>query len=137
MIEKLLERHRDALILLARILLMALFVISGFGKLIDFTGTVHYMEYVHAPMPSVAAAIAVAMEFLVGIALLVGLLVRPLALVLMVFVAGTALIGHHFWAMEGADRALAMTQFLKNMSIMGGLLLLAITGAGRYSLTKS
>ena len=137
MIEKLLERHRDALILLARILLMALFVISGFAKLTDFAGTVHYMEYVHAPMPSVAASVAIAMEFLVGIAVLVGFRVRLLALVLMVFVAGTALIGHPFWSMEGAERALNQTQFLKNLAIMGGLLVLAITGAGRYSLTKS
>jgi putative oxidoreductase len=137
MIDKLIERNRDALILLARVLLMALFVISGWGKLTDFAGTVHYMEYVHAPMPSVAAGIAVAMEFLVGIALLAGFRVRPLSLALMVFVAGTALIGHPFWGMDGADRALGMTQFLKNMSIMGGLLLLAITGAGRFALTKS
>lgn len=137
MIEKLLERHRDALILLARVLLMALFVISGFGKLTDFSGTVSYMEYVKAPMPSVAATIAIAMEFFVGIALLAGFRVRTLALVLMIFVAGTSLIGHPFWSMQAAERALNMTHFLKNLSIMGGLLLLAITGAGRYSLTKS
>lgn len=137
MIDRLIERHRDALILLARILLTVLFVISGFGKLTDYTGTVSYMTYVGAPMPSVAAGVAVAMELLVGLALLVGFRVRPLALVLMVFVAGTAFIGHPFWAMEAAERALNQTQFLKNLSIMGGLLLLAITGAGRYALSRS
>lgn len=137
MIDRMIERYRDALILLARILLTALFVISGVGKLIDFTGTVSYMTYVGAPMPSVAAAVAVAMELLVGLALLVGFRVRPLALVLLVFVAGTALIGHPFWSMEAAERAMNQTQFLKNLSIMGGLLLLAIVGSGRYSLTRS
>lgn len=137
MIEKLIERHRDALILLARILLTALFVISGFGKLTDFKGTVSYMEYVHAPMPAAAAAVAIAMEFLVGIALLLGLRVRVLALAMIVFVAGAAIIGHPFWSLEASERAMALTQFLKNLSIMGGLLLLAITGPGRFSLTKS
>ena len=137
MIEKLIERHRDALILLARILLTALFVISGFAKLTDFKGTVSYMEYVHAPMPEVAATIAIAMEFLVGLALLLGVCVRWLALAMIVFVAGAAIIGHPFWALEASERAMAQTQFLKNLSIIGGLLLLAITGSGRFSLTKS
>lgn len=137
MIDRVIEQYRDAFILLARILLTALFVVSGFGKLIDYTGTVSYMTYVGAPMPSVAAAVAIAMELLVGLALLVGFRVRPLALVLMVFVAGTAFIGHPFWSMEAAERALNQTQFLKNLSIMGGLLLLAIVGSGRYSLSRS
>lgn len=137
MIEKLLDRHRDVLILLARILLMALFIISGWSKLTDFSGTVAYMEYLHTPMPSAAAAVAVAMEVGVGVALLAGVCVRPLSLALMVFVAGAAVIGHPFWTMVGAERALNMTHFLKDMSIMGGLLLLAITGAGRFALTKS
>jgi len=72
MIDKLLDRHRDVVILLARVLLMALFVISGWSKLTDFAGTVAYMEYLKTPMPSVAAGIAVAMEVGVGIALLAG-----------------------------------------------------------------
>ncbi|HEY6942713.1 DoxX family protein [Dokdonella sp.] len=136
MIDRLIERNRDALILAARVLLMALFVVSGFGKLIDFDGTVHYMEYVHAPMPAAAAVVATIMEFAVGAAVLFGFQVRVLALVLFVFVAGTALIGHPFWTMAAAERALNQVHFLKNMAIMGGLLLLAITGPGRYALTK-
>ena len=62
MIDRLIERYRDALILLARILLMALFIISGFGKLIDFDGTVHYMEYVHAPMPAVSLSVPLSVD---------------------------------------------------------------------------
>lgn len=137
MIDRLIERHRDALILLARILLAALFVISGFGKLTDYTGTVSYMSYVGAPMPSVAAAVAIAVEVLIGLAFLVGFCVRPLALLLALYVAMAAFIGHPFWSMEAAERALNQIQFLKNLSIMGGLLLLAIVGSGRYSPTKS
>jgi putative oxidoreductase len=137
MIQRLLEQYRDALILLARILLMALFVISGWSKLTGFAETVSYMQYLHTPMPSVAAGVAIVMEFGVGILLLLGFCVRPLSLALMVFVAGAAFIGHPFWSMVGAERALNMTHFLKDMSIMGGLLLLAITGPGRFSLSKS
>jgi putative oxidoreductase len=137
MIQRLLEQYRDALILLARILLMALFIISGWRKMTGFAETVYYMKYIHTPIPSVAAGVAIVMEFGVGILLLLGFCVRPLSLALMVFVAGAAFIGHPFWSMVGAERALNMTHFLKDMSIMGGLLLLAITGPGRFSLSKS
>lgn len=137
MIDRLIERHRDLLILLARILLTALFVVSGFGKLADYTGTVSYMNYVGAPMPALAAGVAIAVEVLVGLALLLGFRVRPLALVLMLYVAGATLVGHPFWSMQAAERALNEIHFLKNLSIMGGLLLLAIVGPGRYSVGKS
>ena len=50
------------------------------------------------------------------------------------FVLGTALIGHHFWTMVDPERAANMTQYFKNLSIMGGLLLLGITGPGKYSI---
>lgn len=137
MIERLIERNRDVLILIARVLMMSLFVVSGFGKLTDFAGTVNYMQYVNAPLPQVAAVVAIVMELLVGLALLVGFRVRPLALLLLAFVAGTSLIGHPFWTMTGDARDLNQVQFLKNLAIMGGLLLLAITGGGRHAVTKS
>ena len=137
MIDRLIERHRDVLILVARVLMMSLFVISGFGKIADFGGTVDYMQYVNAPLPQVAAVVAIVMELFVGLALLVGFRVRVLALALLVFVAGTSLIGHPFWTMTGDSRDLNQVQFLKNLAIMGGLLLLSISGPGRYSVTKS
>ncbi|CAJ0774941.1 Inner membrane protein YphA [Ralstonia condita] len=131
------ERWRDELILLGRVLMMLLFLISGWGKLTGFQGTVGYMGTVGAPMPMVAAAIAVVMEFGVGIALLIGFWTRPLALLMALFVLGTALIAHTFWNVEGAMQTANMVQFYKNLSIMGGLLLLAVTGPGRYALQKS
>ena len=137
MLDRWVEKHRDALILIARILMTMLFVISGYGKLTDFAGTVNYMQYVHAPLPQVAAVVAIVMELLVGLALLLGVRVRWLALAMLVFVAGTSLIGHPFWTMTGDSRDLNQVQFLKNLAIMGGLLLLSTTGPGRYSATKS
>lgn len=80
-----------------------------------------------------AAAIAVLMEFVVAILLIVGFYTRPLAALFALFVLGTALIGHPFWNMVDPERSANMTQFLKNMAIMGGLLLLAVSGPGRFS----
>lgn len=137
MLDRWAERNRDGLILLARLALMLLFMLSGWAKLHDFQGTVGYMASLQAPLPQVAAAIAVAMEFVVAIALMLGIAVRPLALLFVAFVLGTALLGHAFWGIQGAERAANLTQFLKNVSIAGGLLLLVVTGAGRYAVCRS
>lgn len=131
------QRWRDELILLARILMMVLFVMSGWGKLTGFQGTVGYMASTGAPMPMVAAAVAVVMEFGVGIALLIGLWTRPLALLMALFVLGTSFIAHSYWDMQGAMEAANKIQFYKNLSIMGGLFLLAAAGPGRYAVQKS
>ena len=136
MFDALIDRHRDALVLVARLLLTILFVTSGWSKLTDFQGTVGYLASLHAPLPLVAAAVAVVMEFFVSLALIAGVCVRPLALLMALFVVGTALIGHPFWSMEGAERAMNMTQFYKNLSIAGGLLLLVVTGAGRFAVAR-
>jgi len=126
--------QRDAIILVARVLLMILFVISGWAKLTGFDGTVSYMTSLGAPAPMLAAAVAVIMEFFVAIILILGFYTRPLALLFALFVLGTALIGHPFWNMVDPERAANMTQFLKNLSIVGGLLMLAVSGPGRFSL---
>jgi len=132
----LLDGQRDFILLLARILLMILFVLSGWSKLTGFEGTVGYMTSLGAPAPMLSAAIAVIMELLVGILLILGFYTRPLALLFALFVLGTALIGHPFWNMVEPERSANMTQFLKNLSIIGGLLLLAVSGAGRFSLDR-
>lgn len=66
------KQQRDMLILLARILLMLLFVILGWEKLTGFNGTVGYVASLGLPMPTIGAAISVIMEFFVGIALVIG-----------------------------------------------------------------
>ena len=132
----LLDGQRDVILLLARILLMILFVLSGWSKLSGFEGTVGYMTSLRAPAPMLAAAVAVIMELLVGILLILGFYTRPLALLFALWVLGTALLGHPFWNMVEPERSANMTQFLKNLAIVGGLLLLALTGAGRFSLDR-
>jgi putative oxidoreductase len=76
------------------------------------------------------------MELVVSIALLVGFFTRPLSLLFALFVAGTAVIGHHYWTMADPERSANVIQFYKNMSILGGFLLLSVTGAGKYSLDR-
>ncbi|MGH8157414.1 MAG: DoxX family protein [Rhodanobacter sp.] len=130
------EHRKDELILLARILLMALFVIFGWSKLTGFAGTVGYMASEGVPLPTVSAIIAVVMEFFVGVAIVIGFYTRPLALLLALYTLATAVIGHHYWTMLDGERAANMINFYKNISITGGLLLLCITGPGKYSIDR-
>ncbi|WP_430387891.1 DoxX family protein [Dyella sp. 20L07] len=130
----LLAGSKDGLTLLARVLLMILFVVFGWSKLMGFTGTVAYMTAAGVPLPTVSAAVAVIMEFFIGVAIVLGFYTRPLALLLALYTLAAALIGHPFWNMVDPDRANAMINFYKNVSIAGGLLLLCINGPGRYSL---
>ena len=81
-----------------------------------------------------AAAVAVTMELGAGTLILMGLWTRSLSFLVCVYTIATGLIGHHYWNLAGADHAPNMIHFYKNVSISGGFLLLALTGAGRYSL---
>jgi putative oxidoreductase len=130
------ENRKNEVILAARILMMILFVMFGWAKLTGFSGTVAYMTSSGAPVPALSAIIAVVMELVVGLALVVGFYTRPLALLLALYTLGTAIIGHHFWNMTGAEQYANMINFYKNISIIGGLLLLVVTGPGKYSFDK-
>jgi putative oxidoreductase len=121
-------------ILAARLLLATLFLIFGWRKLKDFSGTVDQMAQLGVPTPVLAAGAATFMELPVAFAVGVGALTRPSAFLFFLYTLGTALIGHRFWKMTGADRIDSMDSFYKNLSIMGGFLLLYVTGPGKYSI---
>src|SRR5580698_429430 len=124
----------DGIILAARLLLSALFLIFGWRKLKDYSGTVRQIVQLGGPMPVLAAAVAIFMELPVALAVAVGAFARLAALLMFLYTLGTALIGHRYWTMKGADQVDNMDGFYKNLNIMGGFLLLYITGAGKYSL---
>jgi len=128
------EKIRDEVLLVARILLAALFFRFGLSKLLDYSGTVAFMSHDGVPVPSLAAVIAIVMEFFGSIAIILGVFTRPLAILLALYTLATAFIGHHFWTMTGAASMGAMINFYKNLGIMGGFLLLYVQGAGRYSI---
>lgn len=128
------DKIRDEMLLFSRVLLALLFFIFGWAKLTDFSGTVQYMIHVGAPMPVLATIIAIVMEFFVSIAIILGFFTRPLAVLLAIYTLGTALIAHHYWTMSGMAAFENKINFYKNISIIGGLLILYLAGAGKYSL---
>jgi putative oxidoreductase len=127
------ERIRDEAILIARILLAVLFLVFGWNKITDYSGAVAYMTQSGAPLPPVAALAAVVIEFFGAIALILGVWTRPLAMLFAFYTLATGLIGHRYWTMTGYAHFMNMTNFYKNVSLMGGFFLLYVTGPGKYS----
>jgi putative oxidoreductase len=123
----------NEVILAARLFLVALFLIFGWRKLMDYSGTVSRMVQDGAPLPVLAAAVAIFMELPVAFAVAVGAFTRPSAVLLALYTLGSALIAHRYWTVTGASKVDSMESFYKNLSIVGGFLLLCITGAGKYS----
>jgi len=128
------HKGNDEVLLAARILIALLFLIFGWEKLTGFSGTVQYMTHVGAPIPVLATLVAIVMEFFVGIAIAIGAYTRALAPLLALYTLGTAFIAHHYWTMTGMAHFENEINFYKNVSIIGGLLVLYVTGAGRYSI---
>ena len=124
----------DEVILAARLLLATLFLIFGWRKLRDFSGTVSQMVQLGVPTPVLAAVVATFMELPVAFAVAVGAFTRLSALLMFLYTLGTALIGHRYWTITGTDYVDTMDSFYKNLSIMGGFLLLYVIGPGKYSI---
>jgi putative oxidoreductase len=124
----------DEVILAARLLLATLFLIFGWRKLRDYSGTVSQMVQEGFATPILATTVSMFMELPVAFAVAVGAFTRPSAVLMALYTLGTALVGHHYWTVKGADYVDSMEGFYKDLSIMGGFLLLSITGAGKYSI---
>jgi putative oxidoreductase len=109
----------DEIILAARLLLATLFLIFGWRKLRDFSGTVSQMVQLGVPTPVLAAAVATFMELPVAFAVAVGAFTRPSALLTFLYTLGTALIGHRYWTKTGAIKLTAWTAFTKISALWG------------------
>ena len=127
---------QDTLALIGRVLLAALFVPAGFGKLMGFAGTVGYISSVGAPLPQVAAVIAIVVELGLGLLLLVGFKTRVSAIVLAIFTVAAAVMFHNYWGMPADKAFVNQLMFFKNIAVTGGLLAFVAFGAGRFSIDK-
>lgn len=120
--------------LVARLLFVALFLPAGVSKLTGFEGTVGYFNSLGIPAASLAVIATIAIEILGSIALLIGFKTRVAAAVLAIFTLLASIAGHAYWAVPAEQVFVQKLMFFKNLAVVGGLLLLAIQGAGRLSI---
>jgi putative oxidoreductase len=120
--------------LCGRILMSAVFIMGGIGKITGFSFEESMVAAKHLPMPAVALGVALVIELVGGLAILTGLFTRWTASIVFLYMIPTTLLFHNFWAVQGADRIDTIIHFEKNLAIMGGLLLLAAFGPGALSI---
>jgi putative oxidoreductase len=139
----------NAAYMLGRILLSLVFVVAGIQKLMDIRPIADMVAATKIPIPEeivpylggipkyqFLAYLIAAIELICGLMVLIGLKARWGALVLIVFTAATIILVHHFWDMSGEAFNSNLIEALKNLSIMGGLLLVVAVGAGPSSMDR-
>lgn len=122
---------QDLLMLLARVLIGLIFVLSGWGKLTNISGFVATMP--QRGLPDFLGYIAPFVEFFGGLLLIIGLATRYVSLVMLLFIVIASFSTHRYWASEPAQVTNQFAHFWKNVTMMGGMVLLFVTGAGRYA----
>jgi len=123
--------------LVGRILISVIFLLSGIMKLANFSGSVAFAASKGLPLANVMLAGALAVEILGALCLIAGFQTRIAALIMFLYLIPTTLIFQNFWVMQGAMRGDMQIHFLKNLAIMGGLLMVAAYGPGRLSVDAS
>jgi len=124
--------------LIGRVLLVFMFVYSGFNKISGFEGTEAAIASKNVPLPAIATTIAIIVECIGGAMIAFGWKARWAALAVAVFTLVATILFHNFWAMT--DVAAVKTDqlmFIKNIGVIGGLLLIFAFGPGRYSIERS
>jgi len=114
-----------------RVLIAAIFVISGLSKLLAPAGTLAYIASAGLPFPELALAAAIAIELIGGVALAIGYRPRIVALVLAGFSIVTGLIFHS--TLSDPNQ---FNHFFKNIAMAGGLIQVFAFGAGAISLDR-
>lgn len=123
------------LALSGRILLALIFLMSGVGnKIPNFSGVTQYMASEGVPAPQLLLAGAIAFLVVGSASLILGFQARIGATLLLVFLVLATYYFHDFWTMEGEVVQQQTIQFLKNLGLMGAMLLVIVNGPGPWSL---
>ncbi len=120
--------------LIGRILISIVFLLSGAVKLMSWSMVASMMASKGFPIATAMLAGAVIVEVLGGLCLLLGFKARIAAFILFLYLIPATLVFHNFWAMQGEMRMDNQGHFLKNVAIMGGLLMVAAYGPGKLSI---
>ncbi len=121
----------NLLILVARIFIGSLFIWAGATKVVHWKGSAEYMHLKKMPTSLLPAAIL--MQIIGGLSVLLGFEARVGALLLIVYMIPAAIKMHDFWNLQGDARMTQKTMFMKDVAVLGGLLLFLITGAGSFA----
>ena len=122
---------RNVARLFGRVLISWIFLFSSLGQITEFAKNVNHVTAAGMPMPQLAIITSITIQLLCGLAILVGFRIQIAAALLFLLLIPVTLVLHRFWEVS-PPRAQEIS-FFKNMAIMGGLLFVATSNAGAYS----
>jgi putative oxidoreductase len=125
----------NACLLLGRLLLGAYFILPGLQKITAFDAMSQYMASHNVPFVPILLVVTIVIQISAGAAIIVGYKSRFAAFILAGLTLIISVYMHNFWNLpEGSDVAHETQNFVKNMAIMAGLLMVAARGTGNFSL---
>ena len=122
----------NVIVLVARILIAQVFLLTALAG----SPTAGYLTSLGVPSPAFWSAVAIAVEWIVGFSLIFGVATRYGALLGTLYVIIAIALAHRYWEYPQAQQVGQYTNFIKNLAIIGGLLLLFVYGAGRFSIDR-
>ena len=125
---------QDFLLLVARVLAGWIYLQSGWSKLSNVGGFAAGLA--QRGVPELLGYAAPYVEFIGGLALVLGFATRYAVLLLIAFTIAATWTSHAFWTFPEAERGRQFGQFWKNVTMTGGLVALFVTGGGRFSLDR-
>lgn len=117
----------------ARVLIALIFAYFGYLKLVGFHGAVGYFTKWGFPLPEVSAVLSIIFELGGGLLLILGWKTRWVAWALVLYTVIATAVAHRFWGYPPEQAANQMAHFFKNVSLIGGLMMLAAFGPGPIS----
>lgn len=124
---------KSPLVVTGRVLLALMFILSGLQKLMNLEGTAGFVASGGLPFPMLLAVLVGLLEFVGGLAIAIGLQARIAALALGLFTIAATLVFHRFWAVPAEQAMVQQLMFMKNLSVAGGMFIVAALGAGAAS----
>lgn len=118
--------------LAARVCLCLIFLKAGFSHLLGFNSTVERMADSGLPIPSLLLVFTIAFQLLGGLSLLLGYKIYLGSLLLILFLIPATLVFHN-----PLNDPSQINDFLKNIGLIGGLLMLIYTGSGALSIDRA
>jgi putative oxidoreductase len=120
----------DPILLVGRILIASVFVLTAWGG----SPNVGYITALGLPSPGFWSVLAIAVEWVIGATLVLGVATRYGAILAMLYVVIATVLAHRYWQYPAPQQTVQYIFGTKNLAILGGALILFVTGAGRLSI---
>ncbi len=130
------EFFKDLFLLLGRILISGVFLLNAYDKIRNWNMTVSYMRSKHVPQVNLLLPIGIGLKIVGGLSIFLGWHAHLGALLLLIVSIPYTVWMHQFWKMQGNERLIERSLFMKEVAVIGGLLLILALGAGSWGIGR-